>query len=112
MLNKILITREVQLKCIILLVAAFFCTSVDANCIQNNNLVTFTGLDSKEGVIYASVSSHDDQCACSYVRFYPQNARTEMALSILMAAKLSETRVRIDLMEQGDCNTAYRVYLQ
>jgi hypothetical protein len=100
------------MKYIVLLIVTLFSCSVYASCVQNNNIVTFTGLDSKEGVIYASLSSHDNQCACSSGRFYPQNSRTEMALSILMAAKLSQNKVRIDLMEQGNCNTAYRVYLQ
>ncbi|WP_064792296.1 hypothetical protein [Shewanella woodyi] len=115
MLNKLLTVSKVklELKWITLLMATLFSTGVYAtSCVQNNNIVTFTGLDSKEGVIYASLSSHDNQCGCSYIRFAPQNTRTEMALSILMAAKLSQNRVRIDLMEHGNCNTAYRVYLQ
>lgn len=84
---------------------------VYAACDQGNNKVTFVGLDGSNGQIYVDVSQHDNRCSCNYFRFSPSNTKVDMALSILMAAQLAEKKVRIDALEAGNCNTAYRVYM-
>ena len=77
-----------------------------------NKLPNLLGLDSASGTVYATVSSTQNQCNCKAVRFTPGRTNTEMALSILLAAKLSKKTVRVDLLEEGNCTSAYRVYLE
>lgn len=94
----------------IMIVAPSFASA--GACTQTNNKVGFVGLDSSGGSIYVDVSEHSDQCGCNYVRFLPENADTDKVLSILLAARLAEKRVRIDINNSESCNTGYRVYLQ
>lgn len=82
-----------------------------ASCVQNNNTVTFTGLDQSDGTLFAAVSGHDGGCGCDAIRFRPANIDTQKALAILLTAKTTNQKVRIDLA-QGDCDTGFRVYLQ
>lgn len=73
------------------------------------------GLDSGgvDGLVYSGVSTSSTQtCNCTSVRFHPDRTNTDKALSILLAAKLAGKKVRVDLQEEGNCNTAYRVYMQ
>lgn len=82
-------------------------------CTQNNNRMTsLVGLDSSSGVVYASVDSHSNECSCNNFRFKPENTETEMALSILLSAKLADREVRVDLLNADNCDTAYRVYVE
>lgn len=82
-------------------------------CTQNNNeLNGLVGLDSSSGTIYASISSNTNECSCTNVRFTEANTDTKSALSILLAAKMADKKVRIDLLDKTNCNTAYRVYIQ
>ena len=85
----------------------------NAACSQTNNkLTSLVGLDSANGVVYANLTSSLNQCSCSSVRFNPAKTDTKMALGILLAAKMAEKEVRIDLTDENDCNSAYRVYIQ
>lgn len=86
--------------------------SAFAACVQTNNTVGLTGLDNNNGSVYAAVTSPGNQCGCGFVRFTPANTDTDKALSILLAAKLSNTQVRIDVLDENNCSTGYRVYLQ
>jgi len=82
-------------------------------CTQNNNSLTgLVGLDNAGGTIYATTSSTNNECLCSNVRFLPSNTDTKAVLSILLSAKMADKKVRIDLLAQGDCNSAYRIYIQ
>ena len=84
-------------------------------CTQNNNRLTgLVGLDGegKGETIYATTSSSTNECSCGYVRFSSQNSNTEMALSILLSAKMAAQEVRIDFLQEGNCNSAYRVYVE
>ena len=82
-------------------------------CAQtNNSLVGLMGLDSQSGSVYAKVASTTNECSCNEIRFVPSNTDTKMALSILLAAKLADKKVRIDLLNPSDCNTGFRVYVQ
>ncbi len=83
-----------------------------ATCVQTGNSIGLTGLDNSNGSVYAAISSPSNQCGCSFVRFATANTDTDKALSILLSAKLSQSLVRIDILDQSNCNTAYRVYLQ
>lgn len=84
-----------------------------AACTQTDNkLGSLVGLDSQGGMVYANVSSVSNQCACSSVRFKPNNTDVKMALSVLLSAKMAEKEVRVDLLDEGDCNSAYRVYVE
>jgi len=83
-----------------------------AVCSQHGNKIGFFGLDSHEGQVYASVSEHNNGCSCSRFRFRPSNTKTDMVLSILMAARLAEKKVRVDLKNASDCNSAYRIYIE
>ncbi|TVZ37143.1 hypothetical protein P886_1484 [Alteromonadaceae bacterium 2753L.S.0a.02] len=86
--------------------------AIAGTCAQSNNKVGFVGLDSAGGAIYVDVSEHSNQCGCNYVRFYPENSDTDKVLSILLAARLTEKRVRIDINDSNSCNSGYRVYIQ
>lgn len=86
--------------------------SVKAQCVQTSNTVTFTGLDASNGTIYATLKDGNNNCNCTAVRFKPENTNTEMALSILLAAKIAKNKVRIDLIDEKSCDSAYRVYLE
>ncbi|GAB1624098.1 hypothetical protein AAOGI_41480 [Agarivorans albus] len=81
------------------------------HCVQNYNTIGLVGLDNPNGSLFASVSGHNNGCGCNYVRFYSKNTDTDKALSILTAAKLANKKVRIDLSDKNNCNSAYRVYL-
>ncbi|UTM58314.1 hypothetical protein L4174_005590 [Photobacterium sp. CCB-ST2H9] len=81
-------------------------------CSQNyNELPGLVGLDSASGNIYATTRSNTNECSCSEVRFTKENTDTDTALSILLAAKMANKKVRVDLKDKNDCNTAYRVYV-
>lgn len=101
-----------NLKFLSLVFMLLFAQNAFSVCSQTGNTVVFTGLDSGEGTIYADVREHNNQCSCNYVRFRPENTDTDKVLSILLAAKLSKNKVRIDFEAEGDCNSAERIYLQ
>lgn len=101
-----------QFNLAISLITLCLASTVHAKCVQNNNTVTFTGLDDANGTIYASLRDSNNKCNCTEVRFKPENTNTEMALSILLTAKISKTKVRVDFLEENSCNTAYRIYLE
>ena len=94
------------------LITLYLTGAVQTQCVQTSNIVTFTGLDSSNGTIYAALKDGNNNCNCSSVRFKPENTNTEMALSILLAAKVAKNKVRIDLMDEKSCDTAYRFYLE
>ena len=95
----------------ILMMATSFLTN--AYCVQTGNeLNGLVGLDSSTGNIYANTSSIKNQCSCSEVRFKVANTDTNMALGILLAAKMAGKTVRVDLNDPTDCNTASRVYIE
>jgi hypothetical protein len=97
---------------LLLLFSMLFANSAFALCVQNNNsLDGLLGLDSTGGNVFAAITSTTEECGCTQVRFKTANGDTKMALSVLLSAKLSGKTVRIDLVESGDCNSAYRVYL-
>lgn len=99
-------------KIIALVPFAFFSHFTSAICIQQNNSLTgLVGVDNAAGTVYAALTSSSNECSCTGVRFTASNADTEKALSVLLAAKMADKKVRIDLLTAGDCNTAYRVYL-
>lgn len=98
---------------IVILVSAALCSEAFAAlCVQTNNQVGLTGLDSANGIITARVTGHDNQCGCNEFRFQPTDTDVDAALSILITAKLSNIPVRIDVPNFNDCNSAFRVYLQ
>ena len=82
-------------------------------CTQNSNTVKLLGLDGGDGRIYVDVSGHDNGCGCNAFRFIPGATNTtKAALAILLTARSSGKKVRIDLAEAANCNSASRVYLQ
>jgi hypothetical protein len=82
-------------------------------CIQNKNtLHNLVGLDSKAGNLFVSLNSPNKECGCTHARFKAVETDTKMALSILMVAKMSDRTVRIDFLDDTDCNSAWRVYLE
>lgn len=97
---------------VLLFVMASAFSNISFACTQDNNLIGLMGLDNSSGTIYMSVLSSSNQCSCTSVRFTAGNADTKMVLSILMAAKLAEKKVRVDLLDAKNCNSAYRVYIQ
>lgn len=87
--------------------------SFGSTCVQNGNeLSGLLGLDRTDGTIFVRTESSSNDCGCGNVRFTSSNTDVEMALSILLAAKMSDRTVRIDLLEAGNCNSAYRVYIE
>jgi len=97
-----------------ILFMAIFCNVAVAvtQCVQNNNKVGLVGLDSPLGTVYAGVSEHDNKCGCASFRFTDANTDKDMALSILLAARMSQKKVRIDLLDSTNCDSAYRVYIE
>lgn len=83
-----------------------------ASCVQTGNSVGLTGLDNSNGSVYATITSSSNQCGCSSVRFASANTDTDKALSILLSAKLSQSLIRVDILDENNCDTGYRVYLQ
>ncbi len=83
-----------------------------ASCVQTDNTVGLTGLDNSNGSIYATITSTANQCSCGFVRFTTANTDADAALSVLLAAKLSDTQVRVDILDENNCSSGYRVYLQ
>ena len=79
-------------------------------CTQTGNKITLLGRDNN-GSIYSSVTEHNNQCGCSSFRFKEINTDTQMALSILLSAKLSDNKIRVDLKDENDCNSAYQLYI-
>ena len=89
-----------------------------ATCSQTNNSIGLLGFDysnagdTKVTTIYATLSNHSNQCGCSEVRFKEINTNINVVLDILLAAKTNLKRVRVDLLDAADCNSAQKVYLQ
>lgn len=82
-----------------------------ASCVQTNNSIGLIGLDGRN-IIYSGVSDHSNQCGCTNFRFKEIYTDHKVALSVLMSAKMSNKKVRIDILDETDCNSAYRVYVQ
>ncbi|AQT59185.1 hypothetical protein [Cellvibrio sp. PSBB023] len=97
---------------ITLLAASGMFSSMTLACTQNNNSIGMVGLDHPSGTVYVSVTSSSGQCSCSTIRFTSANTDTKMVLSILLAAKMAEKKVRIDFLDINNCNSANRVYVQ
>ena len=97
---------------LIILLSVMFVNYTVAGCVQNNNKLGLVGLDSSNGTIYAGVFDHDNACACNSFRFLAAKTDNKMALSVLLSAKMSGRRVRIDILDPADCNSAFRVYIQ
>ena len=109
--NTILIISFMY-KILFFVAFVLFSDMASAYCAQNNNkLDGLVGVDSKDGMVYANLSSPTEECGCTSVRFKESNADTDKVLSILMTAKLSDKKVRVDLLDPEDCNSAQRVYL-
>ncbi|MBB5212002.1 hypothetical protein [Microbulbifer hydrolyticus] len=83
-------------------------------CTQTENQLNgLVGVDSASGnLVYGSLVSEKNQCGCNFVRFKEQNADTQKSLSVLMAAKLARSTVRVDFQDSEDCNSGWRVYLE
>ena len=79
-------------------------------CTQTGNNITLLGRDDT-GSIYAGVTEHNNQCGCNSFRFKEINTDTQMALSILLSAKLSDKEIRVDLKDENDCNSAFKLYI-
>ena len=97
------------------IVLVFFlgASSVYASCTQYSNKLTgLLGLGAGGTLIFADVSSNSNACSCAEVRFKPENTDINIALSILLAARLSGKEVRIDLKDAEDCDSANNVYIQ
>lgn len=100
-----------KLPVIVLLI--IYSNTAFALCVQNNNALSgLVGLDSADNTIYATTVSTSNECSCTNVRFRAQNTNTQMVLSILLSAKIANQKVRIDLLDTNDCNSAFRVYVQ
>lgn len=94
------------------LLIAFSAQSALAVCSQQWNKIGLVGLDSTNGNVYVGVTEHNNNCNCDGVRFKEVNADTDKALSVLLSAKMSEKKVRIDFLDANDCDSAHRVYIQ
>lgn len=82
-------------------------------CSQTSNTLDgLVGLDNSNGTVYAAFKSVNNECSCTSARFKPENTDVKAALSVLLAAKMSDKKVRIDFLNSTDCSTAYRVYVQ
>jgi hypothetical protein len=105
---------RVKFFLILITFAMFGASSVHADrCVQTKNeLPHLLGLDDVNDTVYASISSSENQCNCKEVRFAKHRTNPQMALSILLAAKLSNRTVRIDFEDGMNCNSAYRIYLE
>jgi hypothetical protein len=99
------------------LLVAFICVSFSSvaladSCVQNGiRLEGLMGVDGN-GNLFADTRRSNNQCNCRQVRFHQSRADLDQVLSVLIAAKLSEQPVRIDLQDGKNCNTAWRVYLE
>lgn len=96
---------------ITLLVALGVFSNMVLACTQNNNSIGLVGLDHPSGTVYVNVIS-SGQCSCTTIRFKSENTDTKMALSILLAAKMADKKVRIDFLDANNCNSANRVYIE
>ena len=85
--------------------------SFAAACQQTGNKLGLVGLGDT-GVIRAKFSASNNECLCPEVRFKKNNADTKSVLSILIAAKMGDNPLRIDLKKAGACSSAFRVYFQ
>jgi hypothetical protein len=90
---------------------ALVSSSVFAQCSQSNNEISLMGVESSK-VIYAELGSHSNECSCNHARFNVDDVDTDKVLSLLMSAKLSGNRVRIDFLDVQSCDGAVSVYLQ
>ena len=105
--------KKIILLTLLPLLTAYSHSSFAQSCSQNNNTLSgLAGLDSQGGNIFASVTSDTNECGCKSVRFNRDNTDTEAALSVLLSAKLANKKVRVDILDRTDCNSAYRVYIQ
>lgn len=113
---KIRVFKTNLITKIILLLGSFLFSQIAAaqGCTQNYNTVGFVGMDGQvgdSGMLYVAVSGHNNGCNKNYFRFKASETDTDMALSILLAAKMAGKKVRIDLKNKDDRNSAYRVYI-
>ena len=105
--------KSLKIKFTLLCATLFVSSSVFSGtaCVQNNNAIGLVGLDSSGSTVFAATPSSNNECSCDHFRFLKANTDTSMALSILLSAKMGDKKVRIDLLEVGNCSSAYRVYL-
>jgi hypothetical protein len=92
-------------------------------CVQEDQTVLAVGVDDHDGTIWVRTSGGAGTARTSYpctgnanihysFRFKASSTDADAILSILLAAKLSGGKVRIDKSAAGDSDTAYRAYLQ
>lgn len=100
------------IKSMVLIVCLSVTLIANALCVQTNNKIGLTGLDNTNGQLYAGVAESSNQCGCQEFRFKENATDLDAALSLLIAAKLSDKLIRVDISDPNDCNSAIRVYLQ
>ena len=92
-----------------------------AICSQANNSIGLLGFDytpvsgtvPEKTNIYASLLNHSNlHCGCTEVRFEEVNTNIDVVLDILLAAKTNFKKVRIDLLDANNCDSAFRVFIQ
>lgn len=83
-----------------------------ARCQQTDIELVGTMGVTETGAIYVTTRESNRQCGCNNMRFSPARANTDHVMSVLLAARLANKKVRIDLENASNCNTAYRVYIQ
>lgn len=83
-----------------------------ASCTQRDNSIGVAGVSTINGDLYVQVTDHDNQCGCGVFRFSPLLADTDKVLSIVLSSKLASQKVRIDLYDETDCDTARQIYIQ
>lgn len=98
--------------CILTSLVIFYSHAVFSACIQTNNTVGLVGSNMGSNVAYASLSGGSKQCSCNEVRFNDTNADVKTAVSILLAAKMGDKTVRVDMPSSGDCDSAYSVFIE
>ncbi len=84
-----------------------------ASCSQTGNVLTLTGHDGAS-TVYAGVAEHRNECGCVAFRFKTSNAGTDLnkTLDVLIAAKINNRRVRIDISDENDCNSGLKAFIE
>jgi len=87
-------------------------SSFASQCLQSNIKLGLVGVDSTSGALHAAVLSSNHECSCQHIKFLPENAETKSVLGVLLAAKVANLPLRIDLLQSNDCFSAYRAYIE
>lgn len=90
---------------------SFLSISAFSYCEQHGNALGKIGIEGFEVVAELEKTGTNYNCGCQSVRFSPDKTDVEKAMSIMLTAKLTNKKIRVDFSDGPECDEGKRVYI-